>query len=142
MNQHLYLSPLTQSTNPTAFKEPKMPISIKSSKELVSIGNDNKQSNGSKQDKFDNLLQTKFPRSYISSRTGTWFLDEKDQLSDRHMHTLSGLAFAVVRVLAKSNPTVTIHVLAAVKKRVDVEVISLVDAVDTSGDGMMRWMIL
>ena len=42
--------PLPSNTvdNPTAFKEQKMSISIKSSKGLDSIGNDNKQSNWSK----------------------------------------------------------------------------------------------
>ena len=57
------------------------------------------------------------------------------------MHTLLGLVYDVVRVLTKSNLIVAIHVLAAVKKRVDTEVICLVDAVDVSEDGMMDGMM-
>ena len=57
-----------------------------------------------------------------SCSTGTWSQDG-DNLSDRHIHTLSDLVYDVVHVLKKSESVVVIHVLAVVKKRVDTEVI-------------------
>ena len=61
------------------------------------------------------------------------------------MHTLSGLVYDVVRVLAKSNSMVVIHLLAMVKKRVNTQVMLYQqhqnDRSETSVDAMEDGMI-